>query len=165
MKSAVGTLKSDLQQFRELAAFAAFGSDLDAVSQAQLDRGYRLTELLKQGINSPMAVENQVVSLFAGTRGHLDGIPVEDVSRFESELLEFVGSRHGGLLDGIKTSGKVDEDELESIVAGFAAQFQPTAGAAGIATPEAEAQAAASTGMVDSDVTLPETDISRPQEG
>ena len=165
MKTAVGTLKSDLQQFRELEAFASFGSDLDAVSQAQLDRGYRLTELLKQGINSPMAVENQVVSLFAGTRGHLDAIPVEDVGRFESELLEHVSSRHGGLLDGIKSSGTVDEGELESIVSAFAAQFQPTAGAAGIATPEAEAQAAATTGMVDSDVTLPETDISRPQEG
>ena len=69
MKTAVGTLKSDLQQFRELESFAAFGSDLDAVSQAQLDRGYRLTELLKQGINSPMKVEEQVVSLFAGTQG------------------------------------------------------------------------------------------------
>ena len=80
MKTAVGTLKSDLQQFRELESFAAFGSDLDAVSQAQLDRGYRLTELLKQGINSPMKVEEQVVSLFAGTQGYLDDIPVEAVS-------------------------------------------------------------------------------------
>ncbi|MCY3967302.1 MAG: F0F1 ATP synthase subunit alpha, partial [bacterium] len=87
MKTAVGTLKADLQQFRELEAFAAFGSDLDAVSQAQLDRGYRLTELLKQGIQSPIAVQEQVVSLYAGTRGYLDNIPVEDVARFESELL------------------------------------------------------------------------------
>ena len=165
MKSAVGTLKSDLQQFRELEAFASFGSDLDAVSQAQLDRGYRLTELLKQGVNSPMPVEQQVVSLFAGTRGHLDSIPVGDVSRFENELLEYVGSRHGGLLDGIKSSGNVDEDELESIIAGFVNQFEPTGGKVGIDTPEAEAQAAATTGMVDSDVTLPETDISRPEEG
>ena len=87
MKTAVGTLKSDLQQFRELESFAAFGSDLDAVSQAQLDRGYRLTELLKQGINSPMKVEEQVVSLFAGTQGYLDNIPVEDVGRFEDRPL------------------------------------------------------------------------------
>ena len=86
MKTAVGTLKSDLQQFRELESFAAFGSDLDAVSQAQLDRGYRLTELLKQGINSPMKVEEQVVSLFAGTQGYLDNIPVDDVGRFEPGL-------------------------------------------------------------------------------
>ena len=153
------------QQFRELEAFASFGSDLDAVSQAQLDRGYRLTELLKQGVNSPMPVEQQVVSLYAGTQGHLDGIPVGDVSRFESELLEYVGSRHGGLLDGIKSSGNVDTDELESIVSAFVNQFEPTGGQVGIDTPEAQAQAAATTGMVDSDVTLPETDISRPQEG
>jgi len=160
MKTAVGTLKSDLQQFRELEAFASFGSDLDAVSQAQLDRGYRLTELLKQGINSPMPVEQQVVSIYAGTNGHLDNIPVSDVSRFESELLDYVSTRHGGLYDGITSSGNVDTDELESIVSAFAAQFESSEPVAGDA-PEAEAQAAAATGMVDSDVTLPETDIAR----
>ncbi len=116
MKTAVGTLKSDLQQFRELEAFAAFGSDLDPVSQRQLDRGYRLTELLKQGINSPMSVQEQVVSLFAGTRGYLDTITVADVGRFETELLDHVRGRHGALLDGIAETGKVDEDELEAIV-------------------------------------------------
>ena len=79
MKTSVGTLKSDLQQFRELEAFAAFGSDLDAVSKAQLERGYRLTELLKQGINSPMSVQEQCVVIFAGTRGYLDDVAVEDV--------------------------------------------------------------------------------------
>jgi F-type H+-transporting ATPase subunit alpha len=94
MKTAVGTLKSDLQQFRELEAFAAFGSDLDAVSKAQLERGYRLTELLKQGVGEPMPVEQQVVILFAGTRGHLDNIDVSEVQRFEAELLEWVGSRN-----------------------------------------------------------------------
>ncbi|MEM7096115.1 MAG: F0F1 ATP synthase subunit alpha [Actinomycetota bacterium] len=165
MKTAVGTLKSDLQQFRELEAFASFGSDLDAVSQAQLDRGYRLTELLKQGINSPMPVEQQVVSIYAGTRGHLDNVEVADVGRFESELLEYVGGRHSGVLDEIKGSGNVDEDELESIVAAFAAQFEGSNGQSGIATPEAEAQGDATTGMVDSDTTLPETDISRTEEG
>ena len=164
MKTAVGTLKSDLQQFRELEAFASFGSDLDAVSQAQLDRGYRLTELLKQGVNSPMPVERQVVSLYAGTNGHLDAIPVTDVSRFENELLEYVGTRHAAMYDGIKSTGNVDTSELETIVAGFAAQFESSAPVGGDA-PEAEAQAAAATGMVDSDVTLPETDIARPQEG
>ncbi len=164
MKTAVGTLKSDLQQFRELEAFASFGSDLDAVSQAQLDRGYRLTELLKQGVNSPMPVERQVVSLYAGTNGHLDAIPVTDVSRFENELLEYVGTRHAAMYDGIKSTGNIDTSELETIVAGFAAQFESSAPVGGD-TPEAEAQAAAATGMVDSDVTLPETDIARPQEG
>ncbi|MCO4832199.1 MAG: F0F1 ATP synthase subunit alpha [Acidimicrobiaceae bacterium] len=164
MKTAVGTLKSDLQQFRELEAFASFGSDLDAVSQAQLDRGYRLTELLKQGVNSPMPVERQVVSLYAGTNGHLDAIPVTDVSRFENELLDYVGTRHAAMYDGIKSTGNVDTSELETIVAGFAAQFESSAPVGGD-TPEAEAQAAAATGMVDSDVTLPETDIARPQEG
>jgi len=164
MKTAVGTLKSDLQQFRELEAFASFGSDLDAVSQAQLDRGYRLTELLKQGVNSPMPVERQVVSLYAGTNGHLDAIPVTDVSRFENELLDYVGTRHAAMYDGIKSTGNVDTSELETIVAGFAAQFESSAPVGGD-TPEAEAQAVAATGMVDSDVTLPETDIARPQEG
>ena len=164
MKTAVGTLKSDLQQFRELEAFASFGSDLDAVSQAQLDRGYRLTELLKQGMNSPMPVERQVVSLYAGTNGHLDAIPVTDVSRFENELLDYVGTRHAAMYDGIKSTGNVDTSELETIVAGFAAQFESSAPVGGD-TPEAEAQAVAATGMVDSDVTLPETDIARPQEG
>ncbi|MCH9803447.1 F0F1 ATP synthase subunit alpha [bacterium] len=164
MKTAVGTLKSDLQQFRELEAFASFGSDLDAVSQAQLDRGYRLTELLKQGVNSPMPVERQVVSLYAGTNGHLDAIPVTDVSRFENELLDYVGTRHAAMYDGIKSTGNVDTSELETIVAGFAARFESSAPVGGD-TPEAEAQAAAATGMVDSDVTLPETDIARPQEG
>jgi len=141
----------------------SFGSDLDAVSQAQLDRGYRLTELLKQGVSSPMKVENQVVSLYAGTRGHLDNIPVEDVSRFETELLAYVASRHAGMLDGIRESGKVDEDELESVVSAFAGQFEASA-EVGIPTPDATAQGDASTSVVDSDVTLPETDIAREQD-
>jgi F-type H+-transporting ATPase subunit alpha len=110
MKTAVGTLKSDLQQFRELEAFAAFGSDLDPVSQAQLDRGYRLTELLKQGISSPMPVEEQVVSLYAGTNGFLDSVAVEDVLSFETGLLEWVKSRNPDLLRGIVDTGKVDTD-------------------------------------------------------
>ncbi len=165
MKTAVGTLKSDLQQFRELEAFASFGSDLDAVSQAQLDRGYRLTELLKQGINSPMPVQEQVVSIFAGTRGHLDAVDVSEVGRFETELLEHVRSRHSSMLDDIVSTGNVDVDALESIVAGFAGQFESAIVSTGIDTPEAAAQAAATTAMVDSDVTLPETDIARPQEG
>ena len=88
-----GTLKLDLAQFRELEAFATFGSELDAVSKAQLERGYRLVELLKQPLNSPMPVEEQVVSIFAGTNGYLDDLPVGDVRRFEAELLESFRTR------------------------------------------------------------------------
>ena len=160
MKTAVGTLKSDLQQFRELESFAAFGSDLDAVSQAQLDRGYRLTELLKQGINSPMKVEEQVVSLFAGTQGYLDEIPVEDVGRFEEGLLDLVRSQHSGLLSEIVSSGTVDEDALNSIINSYAESFESSDGSSGISV-EAQEQPDADTEMVDSDITLPDTDIAR----
>jgi F-type H+-transporting ATPase subunit alpha len=121
MKAVAGTLKLDLAQFRELEAFATFGSELDAVSKAQLERGYRLVELLKQPLNSPMAVEEQVVSVFAGTRGYLDDVPVVDVRRFEVELLEFMRSRHGGLLSAIKTGGV--PDELADAVASFKENF------------------------------------------
>ncbi|MFV2038916.1 MAG: F0F1 ATP synthase subunit alpha, partial [Acidimicrobiales bacterium] len=163
MKTAVGTLKSDLQQFRELEAFAAFGSDLDAVSQAQLDRGYRLTELLKQGINSPMSVQHQVVSLFAGTRGFLDDVAVDDVSRFESELLEFADLQHSGLLADIVSSGVVDEDALAAMVAEFKGKFQAAENVGGI-TVDPEDQPDAETHVVDSAITLPETEIVRPDE-
>ncbi len=163
MKTAVGTLKADLQQFRELEAFAAFGSDLDAVSQAQLDRGYRLTELLKQGIQTPMPVEEQVVSLYAGTRGYLDNIPVEDVARFESELLEWVRARNADLMSAVVDTGAVDEEALEAAVSAFAAQFESSAEPEGD-EPDAEAQAEAASGVVDADHTLPETDIQRPEE-
>ncbi|MBN4047659.1 F0F1 ATP synthase subunit alpha [Acidimicrobiaceae bacterium AH-315-P05] len=161
MKNAVGTLKSDLQQFRELEAFAAFGSDLDAVSQAQLERGYRLIELLKQGIQSPIPMEEQVISLYAGTRGHLDGVKVEEVGRFETELLQHVRERHAGVLSGIHDSGKADFDQVENIVAAFAEAFESGPDAEGIHV-DAEAQADANTRIVDSDVTLPERDIRRP---
>jgi F-type H+-transporting ATPase subunit alpha len=126
MKTATGTLKGDLAQFRELEAFAAFGSELDKVSQAQLDRGYRLTELLKQPLNSPMPVEEQAIALFAGTRGFLDPIPVADVRRFESELLEYMRTRHSDILDSIRSSGAMDEDAVQSALQGFADQFRPS---------------------------------------
>ncbi len=163
MKTAVGTLKSDLQQFRELESFAAFGSDLDAVSQAQLDRGYRLTELLKQGITSPMKVEEQVVSLCAGTQGYLDNIPVDDVGRFEDGLLDLVKSQHSGLLSEIVSTGAVDEDALNSIITAYAENFETSDGSSGISV-EAQEQPDADTEMVDSDTTLPETDIARGQD-
>ena len=163
MKTAVGTLKADLQQFRELESFAAFGSDLDAVSQAQLERGYRLTELLKQGINSPVSVQNQVIALFAGTNGFLDSIPVEDVRRFESELLDFVSSRHPNLLSTIAETGAASEEELNKAVSEFAQGFQPTQIEGG-SEPDPKAQQGASSMMVDTDTTLPEEDRAREEE-
>jgi F-type H+-transporting ATPase subunit alpha len=126
MKTAVGTLKGDLAQFRELEAFASFGSELDPVSQATLDRGYRLTELLKQGLNSPMPVEEQVVVLYAGTHGSLDSVPVSDVIRFENELLDWMRARHTGILDGIRANGTVDEAELAGALDAFTTEFVPT---------------------------------------
>ena len=98
MRSVAGTLKIDLAQFRDLESFATFGSELDKSSQRQLDRGYRLTELLKQGLNAPMPVEEQVVAIYAGTKGWLDAIPVEDVRRFESEFLTDLRAKHADML-------------------------------------------------------------------
>jgi F-type H+-transporting ATPase subunit alpha len=124
MKSVSGTLKLDLAQFRELEAFATFGSELDAISKAQLERGYRLVELLKQPLNSPMPVEEQVVSIFAGTKGYLDDIAVSDVRRFENELLEHMRSRHSSVLSGIRQDPKADvPKDLADIVKSFKASF------------------------------------------
>jgi F-type H+-transporting ATPase subunit alpha len=127
MKKAVGTLKGDLSQFRELESFAQFGSELDAVSQATLDRGYRLVELLKQDLNSPLRVEQQVVVLYAGTNGFLDTVPVADVKRYEADLLTWFETRHTDLLDGIRTTGDIgDMDAFERAIKDFTEQFQPT---------------------------------------
>ncbi|MDH4075942.1 MAG: F0F1 ATP synthase subunit alpha, partial [Acidimicrobiia bacterium] len=163
MKAAVGTLKSDLQQFRDLAAFAAFGSDLDAVSQAQLDRGYRLTELLKQGINSPVPVEEQVITLFAGTRGYLDRIPVNEVSRFETGLVTFFQTRHADILEAIRSTGEIPDTEvMEAAIGAFTDQF--SSAGLGSHEPAAEAQGAATTTIVDAPNILPEEDIKRAED-
>jgi F-type H+-transporting ATPase subunit alpha len=135
MKAVAGTLKLDLAQFRELEAFATFGSELDAVSKAQLERGYRLVELLKQPLNSPMPVEEQVVSIFAGTRGLLDDIPVGDVRRFEAELLDFMRTRYGSVLDELRTGGL--PDGLADTVGEFKSQFLAAAAQARAADPTA----------------------------
>ena len=125
MKSVAGTLKLDLAQFRDLEAFATFGSELDAISSAQLERGYRLVELLKQPLNSPMPVEEQVISIYAGTTGVLDDLPVRVVKRFETELLETFRTRHADMLEGIRTTGKMpDEAVLKQAIADFKAGFQ-----------------------------------------
>ena len=116
MKTIAGSLRLDLSQYRELEAFAAFGSDLDATSKATLERGARLVELLKQGQYSPFPVEEQVVSIFLGTRGHLDDVPVADVSRFESEFLEYLRHQHEGILAEIRDTGVLPEDNEKRLV-------------------------------------------------
>jgi len=111
MKEVAGSLRLDLAQFRELEAFATFGSELDKVAQAQLDRGYRLTEVLKQGQGAPVPVEEQVVSIFAGSTGLLDDLAVGEVTRFLEEMLAFVKAKHPGLLGEIASTGKLPDRE------------------------------------------------------
>ncbi|MGQ0825256.1 MAG: F0F1 ATP synthase subunit alpha [Actinomycetota bacterium] len=137
MKAVSGTLKLDLAQYRELEAFATFGSELDAVSKAQLERGARLVELLKQGLHAPMPVEDQVVSIFAGTNGYVDDIDVADVRRFEIELLEYMRTRHTDLLLHVANTGALPEGEkLVAAIADFKVSFRRThAGAAGTTQP------------------------------
>ena len=131
MKEVAGSLRLDLSQYRELEAFAAFASDLDETSKAQLERGARLVELLKQPQYSPLAVEEEVVAIFLGTKGHLDSVPVADVGRFESELLEHVKVSNQGLLDEIRDSKKLSEDaevRLLEIIADFKRGFAASDG-------------------------------------
>jgi F-type H+-transporting ATPase subunit alpha len=117
MRSVVGSLKIDLAQFRDLEAFATFGSELDRASQAQLDRGYRLTELLKQGLNAPLPVEEQVIVIYAGVRGFIDDIAVEDVQRFEAALRAHLRAAHADLLAEIRTSGQLgDEEKIKAAI-------------------------------------------------
>jgi F-type H+-transporting ATPase subunit alpha len=115
MRKVSGGLKLSLSQYRDLEAFASFASDLDAASRAQLDRGARLVELLKQRQYSPLPVERQVVSVWAGTNGSLDDVPVDDVARFESELLDFIGRSHGGIYDTIRETGDLSDDAAASL--------------------------------------------------
>jgi F-type H+/Na+-transporting ATPase subunit alpha len=117
MKQVAGTLRLDLAQYRNLAAFAQFGSDLDKASQAQLNRGQRLVELLKQAQFSPMDVELQVVSIFAGTRGYLDSLRVDAVADFESALHQFVKSEKPEILSAILSTGKLEKATEESLAA------------------------------------------------
>ena len=126
MKQVAGTLRLDLAQFRELAAFAQFASDLDKATKAQLDRGQRLTEVLKQGQYSPLSVEKQVMAIYLGTKGYLDDVAVKDVTRCEKEFLDFMEANHpevGG--DIIKTKKITDENEeaLKKAIAEFKETF------------------------------------------
>jgi F-type H+-transporting ATPase subunit alpha len=110
MKQVAGTLRLDLAQFRELQAFAQFGSDLDKATQSQLSRGQRLTEILKQPQYQPMPVEQQVVVIWAASNGHVDDIPVDQVRRFESELLRFVENSNPALLQTIAEKKTLNDD-------------------------------------------------------
>jgi F-type H+-transporting ATPase subunit alpha len=115
MKQVSGGLKLALSQYRDLEAFASFASDLDAASRAQLDRGARLVELLKQSQYSPLPVEQQVVSVWAGTSGYLDDVPIADVGRFETEFLEHLRRSRSGVLDAIRETGELSEDSLTAL--------------------------------------------------
>ena len=117
MKQVAGSLRLDLAQYREMAAFAQFGSDLDAATQAQLHRGERLVELLKQGQYKPLSVVQQIISLFAGVRGLVDDIPVADIQKFESGLLNFMEDKHQALIDKIAEAKKLDDDSESQLTA------------------------------------------------
>ncbi|RQD57603.1 MAG: F0F1 ATP synthase subunit alpha [Desulfonatronovibrio sp. MSAO_Bac4] len=125
MKKVAGTLRLDLAQYRELAAFAQFGSDLDKATQRKLTRGERLVELLKQPQYQPMSAEDQVISLYCGTKGFLDDVPVEAVSRFESEILEFMRSQKSDILKEIKEKQDMDST-LDSKIAAAIDEFKKT---------------------------------------
>jgi F-type H+-transporting ATPase subunit alpha len=131
MKQVSGRLRVDLAQYRELEAFAAFGSDLDAASKASLERGKRMVELLKQPQYAPFPMEEQVVSVWAGTTGKMDDVPVEDIRRFEAELLEYLRRERKDLLTSIAEGGKMSDDTLQSIadaIAAFKQQFETSDG-------------------------------------
>jgi F-type H+-transporting ATPase subunit alpha len=131
MRKVAGTLRLALSQFRDLEAFAAFASDLDAASRAQLERGARLVELLKQPQGSPFPVEQEVISVWAGTSGELDDVPVADVRRFEREFLDYVEREDAGLLTSIRETGQLSDDDLTSLkstITEFKKGFQTSEG-------------------------------------
>ena len=131
MKSVAGNLRLNLSQFRDLEAFAAFASDLDAASRAQLDRGARLVELLKQPQYRPFPVEEQVVSIWAGSNGYLDDVPVDDISRFEADFLDYLRRSHAGILQTIRESLALTEDTvtaLKDAVEEFRKGFETSSG-------------------------------------
>ena len=141
IKKIAGRLRLDLAQYRELEAFAAFGSDLDAASKAQLERGARMVELLKQGQYSPYSVERMAASIWAGTTGNMDSIPVADIRRFESEFLDFIGRERPKIFEVIAATKELTDDTVASLqeaIDSFKKQFSSSVAAA---VNEAEAQA------------------------
>ena len=131
MKKVAGRLRLDLAQYRELEEFAAFGSDLDAASKAQLERGSRLVELLKQGQYQPQSMEREAVSVWSGTSGNLDDVPVEDIRRFDAEFLDHVERNHNAIFESIRTSTDLSDDNISSLekaIGDFKKQFRTSAG-------------------------------------
>jgi F-type H+-transporting ATPase subunit alpha len=138
MRKVSGSLRIDLSQHAELAAFAAFASDLDATSKAQLDRGDRLYQVLKQGAYSPVPVDEQVISIFAGTRGFLDSVPTEDVRRFERELIDHIRRQHAGILQEIRDTKDLSDELIErlsAVINKFKEQFTAADGSSVVDTP------------------------------
>jgi proton translocating ATP synthase F1 alpha subunit len=126
MKQVAGTLKLELAQYREVAAFAQFGSDLDAATQSLLNRGARLTELLKQNQYVPMAFADQVVAIYSGTRGYLDKLAITEVGPFQEQLIAHMKASHQGILDTIVEKGAIDEatdKQMKEIFTKFTADF------------------------------------------
>jgi F-type H+-transporting ATPase subunit alpha len=130
MKQVAGTLRLDLAQYREMAAFAQFGSELDKATQAQLNRGVRMVELLKQGQYRPMSVGDQVLSIFAGVNGFLDDVPVNKVRQFEEDFLAYVKQKHPQVRQDVTTKGKIDDafgGELKKMLTSFKQEYGYTA--------------------------------------
>jgi F-type H+-transporting ATPase subunit alpha len=126
MKQVAGTLKLELAQYREVAAFAQFGSDLDAATQQLLNRGARLTELLKQNQYVPMTFADQVVAIYAGTRGYLDKLAISEVGPFQEQLIDFMKASHSGILETIVSKGAIDEatdKQMKDIFTKFTKDF------------------------------------------
>ena len=119
MKAVTGSIKVELAQYRAMEAFAMFASDLDAASKAQLARGQRIMELLKQGQYQPFPVEQQVVSIWAATTGKLDAVPITDVSRFEGEFLDYLKRSYAATLAGIRETGKFEEAHEQELVKAY----------------------------------------------
>jgi F-type H+-transporting ATPase subunit alpha len=131
MKKVAGRLRLDLAQYRELEAFAAFGSDLDAASKAQLARGSRLVELLKQGQYQPQSMEREAVSVWSGTSGNIDDVPVEDIRRFDAEFLDHIDRNHSAIFESIRSTTDLSDEnvsQLEKAIGDFKKQFRTTSG-------------------------------------
>jgi F-type H+-transporting ATPase subunit alpha len=136
MRQVAGTLRLDLAQYRELAAFAQFGSDLDKQTQSQLNRGRRLVEILKQPQYQPLGVEKQVAIIYAATKGYLDPVPVEDLRRYEEDLYRFLETQAPRVLTGIAEKKILDDEvkgALDAALVEFGKQFSGTTAAAAVA--------------------------------
>ena len=144
MKKVAGSLRLDLAQYRELEAFSAFASDLDAASKAQLDRGARLVELLKQKQFSPMPVEEQIGVIYLGSEGYLDSVPTADITRFEAELLDYLRRENDGILGEIKQSKALSDEDPDRLAAAtneFKKQFESSDGSSVVPEEKHEAMA------------------------